>query len=201
MSRAVTDLTGRVFGYRTVVRYHGVVNGASFWECRCSCGKLESVRASALKSGKAQSCGCLVADNAKARNLRRRIDPWLAEMNSYAYHVAWDRLNKNKAHKTWALTLDHFKALCTSSCFYCGAPPGGYPGTKSLRTTGTKRGGIDRRINSKGYEISNCVPCCTTCNKDKGTMRMCDFVEKTMRRYEHMKAHNWLQPNLGAAGG
>lgn len=38
--------------------------------------------------------------------------------------------------------------------------------------------GIDRVDNSVGYVLSNCVPCCSTCNRMKGTMSSEEFKEK-----------------------
>ena len=47
-------------------------------------------------------------------------------------------------------------------CWYCGSMP-------------IPRNGIDRQDNSKGYEIGNCVPCCTKCNLLKSDMSYEDF--------------------------
>ncbi len=53
------DLTGRRFGMLTVLhRAENDKNGKVRWRCRCSCGSEVVVRANALKSGHAQSCGC-----------------------------------------------------------------------------------------------------------------------------------------------
>jgi len=190
------DLVGQVFGYRTVVRYKGLREGREYWECLCRCGKVKYVQAQALKSGKAKSCGCLKSEKILTYNeSRRHSDPWVAEMNSHAYHIAWDRKNKNKTYKTWDMSLNEYKALCSSPCFYCGEAPSGNPITRLMGKLGIRKNGIDRKDNSKGYEAGNCVSCCTACNRDKGAQRMCDFIEKTMKRYEYLKAKNWLLPH------
>jgi len=53
------DLTGRVFGRLTVLEEAGRnQRGKILWKCLCECGNTVNVRASNLKSGNTQSCGC-----------------------------------------------------------------------------------------------------------------------------------------------
>lgn len=52
------DLTGCVFAHLTVIKFHATINGASYWECLCVCGKIKDVRAAHLNSGAIKSCGC-----------------------------------------------------------------------------------------------------------------------------------------------
>jgi hypothetical protein len=55
----VEDLTGRVFNEWTVIRYsHYSNDGWAWWECRCSCGTIRSVRAHSLTHGTSRSCNC-----------------------------------------------------------------------------------------------------------------------------------------------
>lgn len=58
---SIIDLTNQVFGRLTAVKFHGVSakHRQSIWRCKCKCGKQVLVRASNLKSGQVQSCGCL----------------------------------------------------------------------------------------------------------------------------------------------
>ena len=64
------DLTGRQYGYWTVVRYLGHSN----WECVCKCGTVRSVTTYRLKSGKSKSCGCFRAENAKKFFSGKKVD-------------------------------------------------------------------------------------------------------------------------------
>jgi hypothetical protein len=54
------DWTGKRFGKLTVEKFGYQVQRKNFWECRCDCGNTLTVRASFLKSGLIQSCGCSV---------------------------------------------------------------------------------------------------------------------------------------------
>lgn len=63
------DLTGKRFG-RLVVLEESVIGEKerSHWICQCDCGKIITVRGTALTSGNTKSCGCLNLDNIKKRN-------------------------------------------------------------------------------------------------------------------------------------
>lgn len=54
------DETGNRYGKLTVVSLAYINDHRErYWNCKCDCGKETCVRGSALRSGKAQSCGCL----------------------------------------------------------------------------------------------------------------------------------------------
>lgn len=58
------DLSGKVFGYWTVVkRAENNKSGSAQWLCRCECGVERVIRAQALKNGTTKSCGCHKNDN------------------------------------------------------------------------------------------------------------------------------------------
>jgi len=64
----LVDLTGKQFGQLTVIkRSDKQVQGRSYWDCRCSCGKEIRADAYALKYGHSKSCGC-------SRKAREYID-------------------------------------------------------------------------------------------------------------------------------
>ncbi len=56
------NLAGRVYGRLTVLNEYRRIDGPgrnTEWKVACDCGNQSWVRASALKSGKTRSCGCL----------------------------------------------------------------------------------------------------------------------------------------------
>lgn len=55
----------------------------------------------------------------------------------------------------WELSYEDFLQLIDQDCYYCSFLIG------EKVTTGS---GLDRIDNSKGYELSNVVPCCGSCN-------------------------------------
>lgn len=52
------DISGKKFHYLTVVKFAGMKNGASLWECVCVCGEIKNIVRSALIGGGTKSCGC-----------------------------------------------------------------------------------------------------------------------------------------------
>ncbi len=59
------DITGKTFGRLTAIRPTDkkVSNGATIWECRCSCGNITYSSIGLLKKGGVRSCGCLSTEN------------------------------------------------------------------------------------------------------------------------------------------
>jgi hypothetical protein len=52
------DLSGRRFGYLTVISYAGHKNNRIYFNCKCDCGNQKEIRGSHLKGGLIVSCGC-----------------------------------------------------------------------------------------------------------------------------------------------
>jgi len=52
------DLTGRVFGKLTVLKFSHRKGPSYYWLCRCECGKEKAVNSGSLKSGGSTTCGC-----------------------------------------------------------------------------------------------------------------------------------------------
>ena len=55
------------YGKLTPIRKIDGGGGRNIWECRCDCGNICRVRMSSLTSGHTKSCGCLRAENHKAK--------------------------------------------------------------------------------------------------------------------------------------
>lgn len=71
MSKKADDLTGMKFGRLTVTKRVPKPEEAKghdiYWECKCDCGKITTVRARSLKYGDSKSCGCIVKEKAAKR--------------------------------------------------------------------------------------------------------------------------------------
>lgn len=74
----------------------------------------------------------------------------------------------------WKLSRSQFYLLLSMACFYCGCEPSSH----YAEHPGFKYNGVDRFINSRGYTMTNCVPCCGTCNDMKGTIDGPEFLEQ-----------------------
>ncbi len=64
------DLSGRVFGYLTVLVRDVARQRRVYWSCVCLCGAVKSVAACEIKSGKTKSCGCFDAARKKTATVK-----------------------------------------------------------------------------------------------------------------------------------
>lgn len=69
MPRKAEILTGKTFGYLTVIERDFTNTKAPHWKCKCICGRIVYPTTFRLKSGKTKSCGCMtnVKDISKQR--------------------------------------------------------------------------------------------------------------------------------------
>lgn len=67
--RKPLDLTGRVFGRLTVIKFDHKKNKVRYWMCKCQCGNTHIVSTSNLTGEITRSCGCLKKDYNKSRNI------------------------------------------------------------------------------------------------------------------------------------
>lgn len=63
----------------------------------------------------------------------------------------------------FCLSNQDMKKFYNTKCFYCGS--------EIIEI------GIDRKNNSLGYTLDNCVPCCKICNRMKMTMNSDEFIK------------------------
>lgn len=126
--------------------------------CKCFCGNFVAVRADSLvKKNPTASCGCLnrLQISALGKSRQRSDDPVL-----WAKFTNYQREAPKRGH-SFELAYEEFKQFVTKTCYYCGH----------------NEVGIDRLDNTIGYVVSNCVPCCKTCNYAKRDMSVQDFLE------------------------
>lgn len=75
MGRPLIDLTGRKFGYLTVLELDKVKStNVKYWKCQCECGIIKSIQGGHLKNGSVSSCGCHSSDKLKKYNSSKLID-------------------------------------------------------------------------------------------------------------------------------
>lgn len=66
----IVDLTLKRFGRLVALRKGAKKENrsTSYWECACDCGNVVSIRIDHLRSGKIQSCGCILKETLVDRN-------------------------------------------------------------------------------------------------------------------------------------
>lgn len=150
-NRGYVDLTNKRFGRLVVKSHNGMRGNFRYWECVCDCGNITKVKARDLKSGHSQSCGCLRNERASEGCKKRRLPDNEAGFNRI--FSEYKTKNAERRDLPFDLTRCQFRELINKNCHYCGAP-------LLKEQQGYKYNGIDRIDNTKGYSISNVVPCC-----------------------------------------
>ena len=128
------------------------------WLYKCTCGKEKVIRKRSVDEGRVLSCGCI----------RSLYQPKLPKGEA-SFNTLFNQGYKARALRKkleFTLSIEKFRELVTSNCFYCGATP------SNIKKQPGHNGefiynGIDRVDSSIGYIEENCVSCCATCNKAK----------------------------------
>ena len=101
MRKQLEDLTGKRFGYYTVLeKCERKTNERLYWLCKCDCGTIKKVEHYNLIKGKIRSCGCFQKQDVSKRFSKHR------KTNNRLFHV-WvsmrGRCNnpKNTAYKNY----------------------------------------------------------------------------------------------------
>jgi len=144
---------------------------------RCVCGREKWIRHEHVKGRRVQSCGCL--------NYEPRCkDPTERAARRYR---AYARNSAKVRGLTFDLDLSTLRGLIFQLCFYCEEKPTRVfdmdPRPYAVPTMPCH--GLDRLDSSKGYTLSNVVPCCFLCNMMKWNSTPEDFllrVEKVAAR-------------------
>lgn len=144
----VIDVLNQRFGKLIVRQFIEVKNHNAIWRCECDCGQFADLQGTQLRAGYWRSCGCL--------NARRR--PHESHYNSLVYQA-----KRRRQHIS--LTFEDFVSFTTTKeCHYCGNPIL----WQKVSDQKTQRHNLDRKNNSLGYTLDNCVVCCYDCNVTKG---------------------------------
>lgn len=179
MSREI-DLKDTIFGRLKVIGKSDVrkiYTGGQYirkWKCVCICGNRVLVGGQSLRTGNAQSCGCLQKEKASLAGKATRKEGTASRV---MYGACKQAALRRKL--SFEITYDNYMALTQTNCVYCGRKP--------FAKYITKHGdiftynGIDRLDNNKGYTLDNSVTCCWDCNRMKGTLTVTEFIEQCKR--------------------
>lgn len=173
------ELVGKIINNIEIVEYfcnyyncHNLKKSRPYFKCKCFCGVIFSVRSENIKNSTTKSCGCLTSKLMSSSKLLPNNKGAINKFyNNYKQTASRRRLNFN-------LSLDEFIFIINDSCYYCGIEPslrkfmGSNKKYKSLKCNG-----IDRIDNNIGYELNNCVSCCSFCNRAKSDNSLQEFQE------------------------
>ena len=166
---------GDVVGNLEIMGLGGISkSGTRLYSVLCLlCGSVTDKRLQTIE--KAKSCGCMKSKRGRRveGSGRRTSEGTRVEINTI---ISIYKSNARKRGISFDLTYTQFENLVDSECYFCGDTAG-----NTLR----KRGyndysytGIDRIDNNVGYLPSNCISCCSWCNRAKNNGTLANFVDK-----------------------
>lgn len=174
MAQIASQLEGQQFGQLLAIsatdkRNH---NKTIMWLCRClNCGTEVTVSSTKLKNSEINSCGCM--EHVRSARTSPGESGFNSILNDY-------RQGAKRRGLEFNLSKDEFRELTSSNCTYCGLSPSSISyGSKGAKKEYGKYtfNGIDRLDSSIGYEMNNCVTCCTECNLAKGSRSYDEFID------------------------
>lgn len=179
-SKSKLDLVGHIFGNWSVIgrSENTSKNGSRLWECRCLCGSIKYLPTGNLRSGRTKSCK-------RCANIKGTIHE-----SAIRHCMAGYRSAAHKRGYKWDLTIEQFKEITSSNCFYTGLPPSNIFKTKAGGVYIFN--GIDRIDSTKGYLIDNCVPCNGKVNAMKMAMNYGEFIQICALITKHMADKNLM---------
>lgn len=168
------NLEGNKYGRLLVLELQAEPAHRKHYLCLCDCGKTKIADGRYLKNGSIRSCGCLRNEKIAEHN-KSRIGEIRVKKPDAVFNVLYNNIRSgaNRRSYVFELTVDDVKDLSKQNCVYCGAEP---MQKIQYKSDIYLYNGIDRVDNSVGYVKSNCVPCCGTCNRAKGSKTHAEFM-------------------------
>jgi 5-methylcytosine-specific restriction endonuclease McrA len=193
------DITGQRYGRLLVLGPAPRNKGErARWIVKCDYGATKTVNGSDIKSGRTNSCGCLMREIskqkiAKVAEEQRKMEPRIASAKR-----AWRLYPKNDPECT--ITFEQFLELSQLACTYCGVEPSNhynYFSEPSCRSSDKSKAeglfsynGLDRVDSSKAHTLDNVVTACKDCNRAKNDRPTDVFLAWAMR----VRVPNILEP-------
>ena len=140
----------------------------AIWLVKCDCGKEKKILANNVMRGLSKSCGCLKK---------------MSKESSYNQIYREYKTGAKKRNIEFKLTKNDVKKFIKGKCYYCGDSP-----KKKLHHYSKLEisvHGIDRKDNNKGYNLKNCVTCCTICNRMKMEKELGLFLAQCEKIYKN----------------
>ena len=157
--------------------------------CKCVCGNTKSFLCESFtcknELDRAKSCGC-TKTFVNGINAQKRRKP----ESVYRYIYEQYQSSAKTRNIDFNLSKEEHLEIIKQNCCYCGSEPElKQPHRGKGKSVGVPvpYNGIDRIDSNVGYEVDNCVSCCTKCNYMKSDMDVSLFQEHIL------KIANYLQ--------
>jgi hypothetical protein len=172
------NLIGIKFSNLTVIKRleNGTGNETRNWLCLCDCGNTLEASTSKLNKGLSH-CGC--KKDYKNHKFTKKIN------SNEEYLFKQYMGGATRRNLVFELDIKNFSKIIKLNCFYCGSPP--FKKIQYGKNPACLYNGIDRLDNSIGYLLSNCVSCCTICNKAKLDLSLQNFISWGIRLSENLE--------------
>lgn len=145
------------------------------WQCACDCGNVKPITRGQLTSGGTKSCGCL---STELKSARSRLRPYESLYNSVKKVAPARGIG-------FELTYEDFIELTkTTVCHYCGQDVQ-WPEFNLCKNG--RAYNLDRKDNSIGYTMENCIVCCGSCNRMKCEHSYEEFIIHIRRIEQYMR--------------
>lgn len=184
MKRNHNENIGKVFGKLSILGVERI-NGYIYYRVKCICGNIKLPFSFSVLSGRTVSCGCYQKEQASKPHNRmvEKIKPNGESSLNYMF-LTYKRNAKNRSY-IFDLNKEQFRELTKGSCYYCGLPPNTehkyWTHANVKKKTPYLGNGIDRKNNSLGYTLENCVACCKICNVAKASLSIKEFLQWVKR--------------------
>jgi hypothetical protein len=183
----ISLIPGNKYNHLTIVKFHHFLirknkRNYFYYLCKCDCGKEKIIIKDSILNGDTKSCGCY---HRKQNGIAHRLKKGIASL-----HRLYDlyKIRAKSKHIVFNLTLNEFKIITSSNCYYCGTKPNQFFKNHTGHYYGTyKYNGLDRLDSNKGYIKNNIVPCCKYCNFAKNDLSINKFYNHIKKIYEYIK--------------
>lgn len=161
---------GMRYGRLTIISFDRKEGSTQyFFNCRCDCGTVKTVRLSCMQQKTTTSCGCAQKEGSAKRSAGNTYTRLAFGENALNNLLSRYKIDAKRRNLIFNLSKEEFRTITSQDCFYCGKPPSAVKQIKNAYGHYTYNG-IDRLDNATGYVVDNCVAACKDCNSQKNAI-------------------------------